>query len=61
VDKAELPALRERHPVISTRLFAGKTVIHVLSDTDPGDGFELHLGTLEDVYFSALHSARAAA
>jgi len=61
VDKAELPALRERYQVISTRLFAGKTVIHVLSETDPGDGFALHRGGLEDVYFTALHSARAAA
>ena len=61
VDKAELAALREKYQVISTRLFAGKTVIHVLSDTDPGDGFEAHRGGLEDVYFSALHSVRAAA
>jgi len=61
VDKAELPALREKYQVISTRLFAGKTVIHVLSETDPGDGFELHRGGLEDVYFSALHATRAAA
>jgi ABC-type multidrug transport system ATPase subunit len=61
VDKAELPRLREKYQVISTRLFAGKTVIHVLSDEDPGDGFTAHRGGLEDVYFSALHSARAAA
>ena len=39
IDKAELAALRERYDVISTRLFAGRTVVHVLSDTDPGDGF----------------------
>jgi ABC-2 type transport system ATP-binding protein len=61
VDKAELPRLREKYQVISTRLFAGKTVIHVFSEGDPGDGFVAHRGGLEDVYFSALHSARAAA
>ena len=61
VDKTELPGLRERYKVISTRLFAGKTVIHVLSEEDPGDGFEPHRGGLEDVYFSALHTVRAAA
>ncbi len=60
VDKDALPALREKYQVISTRLFAGRTVIHVYSDTDPGDGFEAHRGGLEDVYFSALHTARAA-
>ena len=61
VDRGELEALRARYQVISTRLFAGKTVIHVLSDADPADGFEPHRGGLEDVYFSALHSARRAA
>jgi ABC-2 type transport system ATP-binding protein len=60
IDKSDLAALRDRYQVISTRLFAGKTVVHVLSDTDPGDGFTQHRGGLEDVYFSALHSARAA-
>jgi len=59
IDKSELDAMRAKYQVISTRLFAGRTVIHVLSDTDPGDGFEAHKGGLEDVYFSALHSARA--
>jgi ABC-type multidrug transport system ATPase subunit len=60
VDKDALPALREKYQVISTRLFAGRTVIHVYAETDPGDGFEAHRGGLEDVYFSALHTARAA-
>ncbi|WP_242136929.1 ABC transporter ATP-binding protein [Sphingomonas sp. TREG-RG-20F-R18-01] len=44
--------------VISTRLFAGRTIIHVLSDTDPGDGFALVQGGLEDVYFSTLSRSR---
>jgi ABC-type multidrug transport system ATPase subunit len=61
VDKAELMALRDRYEVISTRLFAGKTVMHILSDTDPGDGFQPHRGGLEDVYFTALHATRSAA
>ncbi len=61
IDKSELAAIRDRYSVISTRLFAGRTVVHVLSDTDPGDGFEAHRSGLEDVYFSALHTARKAA
>ena len=60
IDKAALPALRESHDVISTRLFAGRTVVHVLADQDPGAGFERHDGDLEDVYFSTLHVVRAA-
>jgi ABC-2 type transport system ATP-binding protein len=47
--------------VISTRLFAGRTIIHVLSDTDPGDGFASVQGGLEDVYFSTLSRSRGVA
>ncbi len=61
IDKAELPALREQHQVISTRLFGGRTVAHVLADSDPGDGFAPHHGGLEDVYFSTLSTSRQAA
>lgn len=49
---------RERHDVISTRLIAGATIVHVMSDTDPQDGFELATGGLEDVYFSTLATLR---
>ena len=61
ISKTELEAYRNSHRVISTRLFAGATVIHVLSDDNPGDGFAPISGGLEDVYFSTLATARAAA
>ena len=61
VDRAELAGVRERFEVISTRLSGGRTVVHVLSDADPGQGFAAHPGGLEDVYFSSLHAARKAA
>jgi ABC-type multidrug transport system ATPase subunit len=61
IDRGELEAFRERHEVISTRLFAGRTVVHVLSDASPGSGFEVVEGGLEDVYFSTLAHARRAA
>jgi ABC-type multidrug transport system ATPase subunit len=61
VDKAELKGLAEIAPVISTRLSAGKTVAHLLSDASPGPGFETVQGGLEDVYFAALHASRQAA
>ncbi len=57
----EIDAWRARCEVISTRLFAGRTVIHVLSDTPPGDDFVPVAGGLEDVYFSTLSAARKAA
>lgn len=49
------------HEVISTRLFAGRTIIHILSDTDPANGFTAVDGGLEDVYFSTLARSRRAA
>ncbi len=57
----ELESWRARCEVISSRLFAGRTVIHVLSDTPPGDGFLPVSGGLEDVYFSTLSATRKAA
>ena len=60
IGRGELDAYRERYEIISTRLFAGETIIHVLSDTDPGDGFAPAAGGLEDVYFSTLARSRRA-
>ena len=61
IDKAELDAAKAQYQVISTRLFAGKTVIHIAADADPGAGFAPVTGGLEDVYFSTLAAARKAA
>ena len=61
IDKEALEEHRARHEVISTRLFAGRTVIHVLADQRPGAGFEPVSGGLEDVYFSTLSNTRVAA
>ena len=61
VDRAELPALLERYDVISTRLHAGRTEAHIVSDGDPGAGFRPQPGGLADVYFAALHGVRSRA
>jgi ABC-type multidrug transport system ATPase subunit len=61
IEKAQLDQYRTEFDVISTRLFAGQTVIHVLSDVQPNDGFEPVTGGLEDVYFSTLTQSRRAA
>lgn len=61
IDRSELDEMRARHEVISTRLFAGQTIIHVLSDSAPGAGFSTVDGGLEDVYFSTLATTRRSA
>ena len=61
IDRRDLEQVRERYEILSTRLAAGRTVVHVLSDRDPGDGFTAVNAGLEDVYFSTLAGARRAA
>lgn len=54
----EAVILENTLPVISKRLFAGRTVLHVLAPDAP-EGFETAPATLEDVYFSTLHNSRS--
>ena len=61
IGRDELERYRADHRVISTRLFAGRTVIHVMADAPPGEGFAPAPGGLEDVYFSTLDASRRAA
>jgi ABC-type multidrug transport system ATPase subunit len=51
IDKAELPDYEARMDVISTRLKAGRTEIHVYADTAPDASFQSANADLEDVYF----------
>jgi ABC-2 type transport system ATP-binding protein len=41
-------------PVISRKLLAGRTVVHVFAEAHPGAGFEPVEPDLEDVYFAAM-------
>ena len=58
VERDQMADYAAAHEVISTRLFAGRTIIHILSDNDPGNGFTRVDGGLEDVYFSTLARTR---
>ena len=54
IEKRALAGLEREHAVISTKLLAGRTVVHVYSDAAPGPGFEPAEPDLEDVYFSTM-------
>ena len=56
VERHEVESESQRHNVISTTLNAGRSILHVLSESNPGDGFETHEPDLEDVYFATLQS-----
>lgn len=54
VPRTDLDAAKKKFPVISTRLIAGQTLIHVISDAAPAAHFEAIAPTLEDAYFAAI-------
>ena len=60
ISKSELPALQATMDVISVRLVAGDPVIHVYSDSAPGDGFTAVEPNLEDVYLHRVGTAALA-
>jgi len=60
VSQQEAVEIEDNLPVISKRLFAGQTIIHVMAEHAP-EGFETTPANLEDVYFSTLHSHRSVA
>ncbi len=61
IERSALEEVQSRYEVISTRLFAGRTIVHVLAEQDPGNGFAPVEGGLEDVYLSTLTRTRRAA
>jgi ABC-2 type transport system ATP-binding protein len=54
IARADLDAAKATYPVISTRLVAGRTLVNVVGDAVPGEGFTPVAATLEDVYFAAI-------
>lgn len=61
IAKSDLAGLRDRYQIISERLTMGRVRIHVLADSDPGDGFEATTPDLEDVYFATIRAGYRAA
>lgn len=54
IDRTQLADYQQRFRVISMRLVAGRTLLHVLQDELPEPGFEPVVPDLEDLYFSTI-------
>jgi ABC-2 type transport system ATP-binding protein len=54
VNKNKLPDLAQECQVISVKLHGGSSMVHIYSDVDPGNGFEMAEPDLEDIYFSTM-------
>ena len=57
IRKSELAAMQSALNVISVRLVAGDPIVHVFSDSAPGDGFTAVEPNLEDVYLHRVGNA----
>ncbi len=55
IDRSEKEVYKTNYNVISDKMVAGKPQIHVLSNTNPGDGFVEVPPNLEDVFFTKIH------
>ena len=54
VSREELAGVQRELPVISTKLLAGRTLVHVHAETSPGADFEAVEPDLKDVYFAVM-------
>ncbi|HEY0153104.1 MAG TPA: ABC transporter ATP-binding protein [Longimicrobium sp.] len=54
IAKSALAEVEREHAVISTKMLAGRTLVHVYADAAPGPGFEPAEPDLEDVYFGTM-------
>ena len=52
--KAEIKDYEARYKLISSKLVAGRPLVHIYSDDDPGEGFTPARASLEDVFFSRI-------
>ena len=52
IEKNQLDEYRQKYDLISTKLVAGRPLIHIRSEFDPNDGFSQVAPDLEDVFFS---------
>lgn len=57
IAKSEIEDYQQRYQVISSKLVGGRPIIHVLSETNPGDGFEAAEADLEDVFFDRIYKS----
>jgi ABC-type multidrug transport system ATPase subunit len=61
IEKTEIEIYNQQYQLISSKLVAGKPVIHILSEENPGNGFTLVEADLEDVFFSHILSKHESA
>ncbi|MBK7390702.1 MAG: ABC transporter ATP-binding protein [Bacteroidetes bacterium] len=54
IAKSETEHFQKEFQLISSKLVSGQPLIHIYSETDPGNGFKKAEADLEDVFFKAI-------
>ena len=57
IERSQLDTIEKENRVISTRLLAGRTLVHVSNDSAPDNDWQEVEPSLEDVYFSTMAAA----
>lgn len=56
IERNQVAEYQKNYKVISDKMVAGNPLIHVLSESNPGDGFEQVEPNLEDVFFTKINN-----
>src|SRR5580658_10512363 len=54
IAKSDVKDAEQKYRVISSKLIAGRPLIHIYADENPGNGFEPVAADLEDVFFTSI-------
>lgn len=57
VAREELESFASQYAIISNKMVGGQPLIHIYSETNPNEGFELVKPNLEDVFFSKINTS----
>jgi ABC-type multidrug transport system ATPase subunit len=60
IERNEIEEYKNNFTVISDKMVAGKPLIHVLGESNPGNGFESVTPDLEDVFFTKINVSKEA-
>jgi len=56
IERSELETYKNNYAIISNKMVAGKPMIHILNEANPGNDFEKVKPNLEDVFFSKINT-----
>ncbi len=57
IEREELEQYQQEYTIISEKMIAGKPIVHIYRESNPGEGFKPVEPNLEDVFFTRIHQA----